>query len=132
MSFTTYDATKPLYTITVEAGCDQEAFAEDKTHSWNLDFVVEFQTGPKFEFSMWEPYLVIDKLRKMAAGEDVFIGCYMGNGEGSIELRKGEVIFVAHPSGAGGDVTSKFAVPSIEVLAALRKEFIHIDKMFYT
>ncbi|MFA6166471.1 MAG: hypothetical protein WC700_07650 [Gemmatimonadaceae bacterium] len=127
-----YDPSKPLYTVKVTTSYNEEAFAEDKSHSWALGFEVEFQMGVAFDFTVEEPYLVGDKLRQMAAGEDVYIRCYQGNGEGSVQLRDGKITFRAAPSGAGGDVASRFTVPAADVLPELRKAFDYIDDKFYS
>ena len=96
--------------ITVTA---QEAphFVElgDDTAYWTLLFRYETE-GITATFESQEPYMFrLSEWMAFAQG-DAVLGLYQGNGDGSIRREGDAVTFTGEPSGAGGDVVSKFTM----------------------
>lgn len=90
---------------------------EDDGISWSMVFSIEDEeTGIRFKFIWEEPYIVsLAEWKRMANGVEGLYSSYMGNGdgdgEGSIKIEDSRMIFVAAPSGSGGDVTSEYSIP---------------------
>lgn len=103
--------------------------AEEGEKLWTLEFDFYFSfrdidrcLGPcTFVFTVEEPYAVSERTwRDLANGTCKRVRLYQGNGEGSISLNDDNcLVFVAAPSGSGGDVRSTFEVPRSEIQAPL-------------
>ena len=99
---------------------------EDEISYLEFNFVLEF--GIKFSFKVDEPYLcTFEEWEKLANGNGT-VSLYQGNGEGSIESKNDEMIFVAAPSGSGGDVTSTFTIPLAHVSSELKRVLDEVKK----
>lgn len=80
---------------------------EDSYSYWTLTFKVQ---GPLLfmEHSIEEPYLLsINDYLSFIEDKTSGLSFYQGNGDGSIECKRGYYIFRSAPSGAGGDTCTE-------------------------
>ena len=96
-----------------------------------------------FEFDAIEPGMwPLSRWMALAAGdENVYMRLYQGNGEGCIQVEDAAqgkdaaqvktLVFMAAPSGAGGDVSSVFRVPFEFVAPHLRAALADAERSGY-
>ena len=87
-------------------------YNDEDASDWYLMFTFEpLDDSWHFGFHVSEP-----GMRSLADWRDLADGVrgirlYQGNGEGAIETHDQDLLFIAAPSGAGGDVAGQFRVP---------------------
>ncbi len=82
---------------------------EEEPKHWALTFT--FKAGDlDYEFVVEEPYMNPKEDWLALADGKTNLYLYCGNGDGSIYQRGDNLMFVAAPSGGGGDVTASLAI----------------------
>jgi hypothetical protein len=103
---------------------------KEEDNYWTLDF--NYSTSQfNFTYSVYEPYcLSLEEWNDLANGTpDCQLNLYQGNGEGTISVKGNSIVFVSHPSGAGGDTYSEVIIPLDIVTKPLKEKLIEASKL---
>lgn len=97
----------------VEVNWEPDCPDDDEDLGWNLTFEFDLESGCHFSFHVEEPEFIAEQAwRDLANGVGKRVVLYQGNGEGCISLTERDtLVFIAAPSGSGGDVRANFEVP---------------------